>query len=250
MLLTLKLLLTPLLIAVASLVQHRWGGSLGGLIAGLPLTSAPVSVFLALEQGPAFAARSATGTLLGVVAMSSFCTVYARSAQRLSWPLSTVLAAAACATITIAVSLVPQNLVIAALIAFPALPVLVFITGQPAGDQPVLPPPWWDTPARMVVASGAVILITGVAEIIGPTWSGLLTTLPVFACVMGAFSHHHGGYRAAHGVLRGIAVGALGSAAFFLIIGALVEHMELIVSYSVAVVFSLGAAGLSHKVFS
>jgi hypothetical protein len=145
---------------------------------------------------------------------------------------------------------VPQNAAIAAAIAFPALPVLVLIIGQPAADRPVLPPPWWDTPARMVVAAGAVLLITGGAEILGPTWSGLLTTLPVFACVMGAFSHHHGGYRAAHGVLRGIAVGALGSAAFFLVIGALVEHADLIVSYSVAGVFSLGAAGLSHKVFS
>jgi hypothetical protein len=248
--LTLKLVLTPLLIAVASLVRHRWSGSLGGLIAGLPLTSAPISAFLALEQGPAFAARSATGTLLGVVAMSGFCAVYVLSAKRLSWPLSTALASAACAAIRVAVSLVPQNLAIAAVLAFPTLPARVFIIGQPASDLPVLPPPWWDTPARMVVAAGAVILITAAAEIIGSTWSGLLATLPVFACVMGVFSHRHGGHRAAHGALRGIAVGALGSAAFFLVVGTLVEHVDLVVSYVVAVVFALGVAGLSYAAFS
>ena len=100
------------------------------------------------------------------------------------------------------------------------------------------------------MAAGAVLLITAAAEIIGPTWSGLLATLPVFACVMGVFSHRHGGHRAAHGVLRGIAVGALGSAAFFLLVGALVEHVDLVVSYVVAMVFSLGVAGLSYKAFS
>jgi hypothetical protein len=150
----------------------------------------------------------------------------------------------------VAASLVPPNPLIAAAITFPALPVLVRMIGPLLGDQPVLPPPWWDTPAKMVVAAGAVILITGAAEIIGPTWSGLLTTLPVFACVMGAFSHHHGGYRAAPGVLRGIAVGAPGSAAFFLVIGALVEHADLNVSYAVAVVFCLGAAKVSNRAFS
>ena len=108
--LTLKLELTPLLIAVASLVQRRWGGPLGGLIAGLPLT-------------------------------------------------------AACAAITVDVSLVPENLALAAAIAFPTLPALVFIIGQPVSDLPVLPPPWWDTPARMVVAAGAVLLNTAAAEI-------------------------------------------------------------------------------------
>lgn len=67
--LALKITLTPLLIAAASFAQRRWGGAVGGLIAGLPLTSAPVSVFLALEHGPAFAAHAATATMLGVNAM-------------------------------------------------------------------------------------------------------------------------------------------------------------------------------------
>jgi len=65
----LKLVVTPLLIAVATLVARRWGHGVGGWLSGFPLTSAPVSVFLALEQGPAFAAGAAAGTLLGLAAM-------------------------------------------------------------------------------------------------------------------------------------------------------------------------------------
>ena len=124
--LALKLVLTPLLIAVASLVQRRFGGRVGGLVAGLPLTSAPVSVFISLKYGSALAAKAAVATLLGVVAMSGFCTAYALCARRLSWPPSLALAAFTCAAITITLSRVPQNLVLAAAIAFPKKPNSIF----------------------------------------------------------------------------------------------------------------------------
>ena len=44
----LKILLTPALIAVATLLARRWGPGVGGTLAGLPLTSTPVSIFLAI----------------------------------------------------------------------------------------------------------------------------------------------------------------------------------------------------------
>src|SRR3970040_131627 len=75
----------PLLIAAAPLVARRWGPGVGGWLAGFPLTSAPVSVFLALEQGPDFAAGAAVGTLLGLTALAVFCLVYGRAARRVGW---------------------------------------------------------------------------------------------------------------------------------------------------------------------
>src|SRR5438270_7670225 len=84
-LLWVKLILTPLLIAVATLAARRWGPIVGGWVAGLPLTSGPVSVFLAIEQGRAFASAAAQATLLGLVAVLSFCVGYSQSARRLTW---------------------------------------------------------------------------------------------------------------------------------------------------------------------
>src|SRR5881397_2426094 len=84
-----KLVLTPLLIAAVTLAGRRWGPAVGGWLAGLPLTSGPVSVFLALEQGPGFAARAAVGTLFGLAAMAICCLTYARIAHAASWPVST-----------------------------------------------------------------------------------------------------------------------------------------------------------------
>src|SRR2546427_679588 len=57
--LLLKLLLTPLFILIITLIGRRWGSLVSGWLVGLPLTSAPVVLFLALEQGTAFASRAA-----------------------------------------------------------------------------------------------------------------------------------------------------------------------------------------------
>jgi hypothetical protein len=85
MLLVFKLLLTPLLICLVSLVGRRWGPTVSGWLVGLPLTSGPVALFLALEQGTAFASHSAQGTLLGLISVAGFCLAYSWFSLRLSW---------------------------------------------------------------------------------------------------------------------------------------------------------------------
>ena len=63
-LLLLKLTLTPLLIGGASLAARRWGPSIGGWIVALPLTSGPVALYLAIDQGTAYATSTATASLV------------------------------------------------------------------------------------------------------------------------------------------------------------------------------------------
>lgn len=219
-------------------------------MAGLPLTSAPVSVFLAVEQGPPFAAKAAIGTLWGVIAMSAFCVGYARIAARASWRLSAPIALALCLSITAIASFLPQEPAVAALITFPALLFLAWFVGRaPESREPKGITPWWDIPARMVVATAIVLLITGAATFLGATWSGLLSTLPVYALVMGAFSHAHGGAAAAQFFLRGVAVGALGAAMFLFVVANQVESASLIVTYCSASVASIGLAAVSQAIF-
>ena len=79
----LKLILTPMIIATATLVTRRWGQQIGGLMIGLPLTSAPVSIFFAVEQSPAFAASAAKESILGLIPVAVFCTTYTLSSKRL-----------------------------------------------------------------------------------------------------------------------------------------------------------------------
>jgi hypothetical protein len=87
----LKPLLVPALIGAVSLAGRRWGPMVSGWLVGLPLTSGPVALFLAVEQGNAFAASAAQGMLTGIISLSAFCFTYSRLAIRFRW-LPSILA--------------------------------------------------------------------------------------------------------------------------------------------------------------
>ena len=244
-LLILKATLTPLLIAVATLTARRWGPAVGGWVAGLPLTSGPVSAFLAVEQDPAFAAHAASGTLLGLLAVAVFCVAYARIAAGSAWVVPTMLGLGLYLVATWVVSLLSVSLGASTLLVLPLLGVALMALGAPPLETPNVPAPWWDLPLRMATATAIVLCITGAAECLGAKWSGLLSPFPVFACVMAIFSHTHGGSGAAHRLLRGVIVGSFAFASFFVVVGLAVEHVSLVLAYILATSAALAVNGFS-----
>jgi hypothetical protein len=59
---------------------------------GFPLTFGPVSLILALQNGPGFAAQAAIGTLAGQIAVCIFCLAYSLIAPKTNWIASVTLA--------------------------------------------------------------------------------------------------------------------------------------------------------------
>jgi hypothetical protein len=229
-----KLVLTPLLIAAVTLAARRWGPGVGGWLAGLPLTSGPVSVFLALEQGPVFAGRAAVGTLAGLIGVACFCVVYARFSRTHSWTLATAAGIAAYLAGAALLSRIPLALgptvggtVAVLLVAFRFLP----ISG--AADR-APPQPRWDVPLRMAVATALVLLLTATAAALGPIVSGVLSPFPVFATVLAVFTHRHVGAAATQQLLRGIVLGSFAFAGFFVVVAAALERWEAAATYVVA----------------
>ena len=232
--LALKLALSPTLILIASLAARRWGVLVAGWIAGFPLTSGPVSIFLALEQGPGFAAAAARGTLVGVVAMLGFCLAYARLAPAHGTAVSMLgglacLLGAAAALIALAPAL-PATLGLLAATIFASLTAIPRATLGPAPA----PPPWWDIPARMAVAVGLVFGLTEFADRLGPDLSGLISPVPVFASVLAVFTHRHQGGAAAAELLRGVILGSVSFSVFFLVVALALGSLGLVASYSLA----------------
>ncbi len=241
--LVLKVVLTPLFVAGATLAQRRWGSALAGLLVGLPLTSGSVSVFLALEQGRAFAATSANGTVLGIVAMSAFCVAYVRAARRLSWAFSLTFAVVACVMTAAVVSLVPPDFLLSVVVALGCLGLLVVLMGRPMKEAPTGPAPWWDLPARILVATLLVVLITSEARHLGPKWSGMVSSVPAYAAVLGVFSHVRVSPNAAHSLLRGMSVSAFSVISFFVVVRLLLQGWGVPATYALAVVAALATAG-------
>src|SRR5262249_58984965 len=87
-------------------------------------------------------------------------------------------------------------------------------TAPRAGRAPI----GWDLPARMVVATVFVVLLTGVAPALGPPLTRLLAPFPLYAAVLAGFAHALEGSRSAAALLRGLLAGLFGFAAFFLVL--------------------------------
>jgi hypothetical protein len=241
----LKLVLTPALIAVATLLARRWGSAVGGTIAGLPLTSTPVSIFLALEQGLPFAATAAIGTLLGLLSQAAVCLAYSWTARRARCPVSVAVGVSAFFVTTLVLERVSLPLGI----AFALVCTLLIGAGALIAVPPVrLAParvPAWDLPIRMLVATSVVAVLTTIAATVGPRWTGLLSPFPVFALVLGAFTHHTEGPDAVAHLLRGVVLGSLAHATMFVLIAALLVDHGLVRTYGLATVGALAVNGLA-----
>jgi len=244
--LPLKLTVTPLLILAASLASRRWGETVGGWFVGLPLTSAPVCFFLALDQGRGFAAAASLGCLAGAASEAGFCLAYAITARRFGWPLalgSASLAFAACGVLFAegALPLWPLLALSCAALAVALLLIPRF------GDEraTLLRRPRWDIPARMMVATGLVLGFTALAPLVGARLSGLLATYPVFAAVLAAFSHHGRGPAAAVQVLRGLLIGLFGFNGFFAVLASTIEPLGIAGSFAAATGVALAIQGCS-----
>ncbi len=230
----LKLVLTPVLIAIATLAARRYGPALGGWLAGLPLVSGPVSIFLALDQGPDFAGTAALAGLLGLVAVAGFCLAYILVARRTGWlpaALAGIVAYLLCVSGLAHLSVGPA---VSFFLAFVAIFAARTIAGRPSLEAAARVPPWWDIPLRMASAAFMVLAITQCALFLGARWSGLLSSFPVFASIMAVFSHREAGQAGARRLLSGVITGSAASASFFLVVGLMVRQHTLLYTYSAA----------------
>jgi len=237
-LLLLKLTLTPALIAGASLAGRRWGHAVSGWVVGLPLTSAPVAFFLALERGHTFAASAALGALAGAVAEAAFCVAYAWTARAAGWGPSLAVASVAFALAGAVLQVAPLALASVA-VAVPAslLIALRLVGGDAVAAIPTVRPAW-DLPVRMLAATGLVLAITESAAVLGPRLSGILATFPVYAAILTIFAHR-ADRRAAPQVLRGLLLGLFAFGAFFVVLALTIERFGVAGAFALA-----GAAAL------
>ena len=244
MLIALKLTLTPFVMALASLASRRWGDAVGGWLTGLPIISAPVSIFLALEHGRPFAAQAAMGSIAGVVGQSAFCIGYGLFARH-GWPIAVLAAAfgycaAACAMVALDAPL-PALMAIAAaglIVARPFLPAARTLPRQDAA-------PFWDIPARMAVATAIVLTVTALAAQLGPRVSGLSASFPAISGGLAVFAHAARGPGAGVAALRGMASALFGFIAFFGVLSVSVDAVFAPLAYLAATLAALGVQGLT-----
>jgi hypothetical protein len=103
----------------------------------------------------------------------------------------------------------------------------------------------WDIPIRILIGTSFILMLTGIAPLIGPRLTGLLTTIPIYVTILSIFAHRHQGPAAAAHVLRGLMYGMFAFTGFFLVLGLLIEKIGLAVSFGAAILTALVIQGIS-----
>ena len=239
MILAFKLIMTPFFIGAVTLAGRKWGPTSSGLLMGLPLTSGPISVFLALQYGALFAARSASGNLAGQTSVCIFCLAYSLSARKLNWIASISLSLSIFFIFTFLWNQV--NLSLLPSIALLGIVICLVLWIMPKGNTVIrtISVPKWDLPSRMIIATVFVLALTTFANALGPRLSGLIAPFPVFGTIIAAFTHRQQGAEAAARLLRGVVFGSLAYAAFFLVVGSLLPRFPMVWIYALAAVAAI-----------
>jgi hypothetical protein len=235
----LKLLLVPTFISIVSVAGRRWGPTVSGWLIGLPLTSGPVAFFLALEQGTVFASEASRGIMLGIISVFVFCLVYSRLAIHLKWTPSLLGALVSYFALTYLLDASSPSLLIGFASILVILVASLALMPSVKSGKTSATIPRWEIPARMISATALVFIITGVAQLLGPQLTGLLTPFPVYLTILVVFIHRLQGGGQAVRLLRGVVAGSLTFAVFFLVISTTILPWGVGASFIAAICIGL-----------
>ena len=240
-----KILLTPLLILLCLLAARRWGAFVGGVIAGLPLISGPVSFFLTLEQGAAFSAVASFNTLLGVLACTATALIYPWLAA-VGLPWFVALPVALCGFFgggwaVLHIPFTPLWAVVLSSLA-PALVLGCLPRVLARVEHGHAMSAYVRVPVQMACGATLVFAVTEAAHWLGPGWSGVLMFFPVMVCSIVPFAHATLGAAAVVSIFRGIMAGWFGCIAFAVVVMTGVEHLPLWLCYTLATAAALLAS--------
>jgi hypothetical protein len=238
----LKISLVPLVVWLASVAGRRWGHSVAGWISGLPLIAGPISVFLAHDPGPAFAAASAAVTLQVTGAVGLHCWTYAWAARRLGWLASLLASWAAFVVAALALGAVPLppagGFALAAVVLALALATLPRV--PPASRGPV-PIPGVELAVRIAAAAALAAVVMLGASVLGPRYSGILIAFPITGSVLPPFTRALYGADATARLLAGFVSGLFAFAVFHFAVATALEPLGAAATYPLAVGAALAA---------
>jgi hypothetical protein len=243
--LVLKLVLAPLIIGSARLAGRKGGPAVSGWIVGMPLTSGPVVFFVALSHDAAFAANAALGVISGGLSLVAYALTYSWLATRFRWYVAltgSLLVFSAC-TFALQGVTFPLAPIFFAVVAA----ILLGLRLMPNDDAELAQatPGRWDIPSRILIGTSFILLLTGIAPLIGARMTGLLTTIPLYVTILSIFAHRHQGGAAAAHVQRGLLYGMFAFAGFFLVLGLTIERTGIGPAFAAAIVTALATQGAS-----
>jgi hypothetical protein len=241
-----KILLAPTFVVGASLAARRYGARIGGLVGGLPVVAGPILLVFALENGRAFAAKAAAGTLLGTVSLMVFILVYSHLSRRARWGASLLAGWCAFFAMTGALSVLSIAAATALAVAFASIALTLAALPRGVGERSSEEaPPGWDLPLRAVSALALVLALTALAGQLGASLSGLLAPFPVVASVLAVFTHAQSGEGDLLRIMRGFLMGLVAYALFCFALAVTLESLSIAAGFLLATAIALATQAVA-----
>jgi hypothetical protein len=237
----LRLALVPAAIWLATLAARRWGHTVSGYLGGLPLIGGPITLYLALDHGTDFAARSATITLAAILGQGAHLTAFAHTARRASWPVALLAGWASFSIVALAVTWLAPGAWLALAFAMAGLAFAWFVLPHP--HEPAVPAriPRAELRLRLVAAFLLAAAILWAADAFGAVASGVLLSVPVTGSIMPPFTLALYGADSVARLTRGFVVGLTGFTAFFFVLAMAVVSWGIVAAFAAAVLAALAA---------
>jgi hypothetical protein len=243
----LRLALVPAAVWLASLAARRWGHSVSGYLGGMPLIGGPITLFLALDLGAAFAAHAALFTLALVLGQAAHLMAFSHAARRRGWAPALAAGWGSFALVALAIAQLPLTPAIAAGLAAAGLAGAWRWLPRVREDASLPEIPAMELRLRLLAAAALAALILWSAPIFGPVVSGILLSLPITGSIMPPFTLAYYGPGAVARLARGFVVGLCGFAAFFLVVAVSVVPWGIAPSFLAAVGCALLAVFAANR---
>lgn len=229
MILILKLCIVPLFIGLITLAGRKWGSGIAGLMGAFPVVAGPIVIFIALEQGPAFATLTSVSAISATACLMLFGIAYSWSCIRLSWPLALLIALSTWLVSAFILATCSLDLEASLVIAIGSLLVTPYLLPK---MKAIAPPKTklHDLPWRMLVGALLTLSVTTLAIFLGETWSGILAVFPVIGLVLAVFTHNTLGPAHVTQVYRGMVKGFYSFTAFFVTLSLLLPITSILLA--------------------
>ncbi|BCE03686.1 hypothetical protein [Marinicellulosiphila megalodicopiae] len=251
MMLVIKLLTTPILIALLTLIKNRYGNNIAGLFMGFPLIAGPITLFLYFEQGVDFALSSSYYTLWGVLGVSIFCLTYCWCAIKFNLYGSLILSLIGYGLFSYLFSNISLPAWQSFLIILMGLVICIFLSPQliikkqtKIKTKKTVSIEIW---LRMCFSVMLVFMVTAIAPHVGETFSGILAVFPIATITMAVFTHMESKASVIL-LLRSLMFGLISLSFFYFSLLILASTINFIPSMLIALMISIAIQFLSLRI--
>jgi hypothetical protein len=251
-----KLVVSVTMVLILSLITDYFGPRISGIISGLPVGTPILLFFIALEQGTEFAKSTSIYNLAGIMSMQIFFYGYylaSKKANKFNMAFSILGAFIPFSIAIIFLKQISFNIFTALIPSIAALLIFSYLYRK-IPDSKIEKPVKLNfavITARALVAPTIILLIIGLAKIVGPEWTGLFSSIPTTLLPLLIIIHYSYGKEHVHTIIKNIPKGHASvipySIAVFFTYPILGVYWGTLIAYGTTVVYMIAYFLISKK---